>query len=68
MAIGDKAAAAGLPLVAGTELANTLDTIENETRDMIGEVKLSQAKRVRVGTTLPGTTGNVVGEIFVRYS
>ena len=67
MAIGDTAAAAGLPLVAGTELANTLDTIENQTRDMIGDVILTQAPRVRVGTVLPGTTGNITGEIFVRY-
>ncbi len=68
MAVGDKASQAGLPLVSGTEPANTLETIENATRDMIGDVILKQAKRVRVGTSLPGTTGNIVGEIFVRYS
>lgn len=68
MATGDTAAAAGLPLVSGNEPANAIDTIENATRDMIGRVKLDQAKRVRVGTSLPGSSGNIVGEIFVRYS
>lgn len=67
MAIGDTAAAAGLDLVAGTALANTLDTEENKTRDYIGDLKLKMPARIRTGTTLPGTTGNTVGEIFVKY-
>ena len=68
MAIGDLASEANLPLVAGTEQANTIDTEINATRDMIGQVILDQAPRVRIGTTLPGTTGNIVGELFVRHS
>jgi hypothetical protein len=37
MAIGDDALAAGMDLVLGSELANTLDTIENQTRDYIAQ-------------------------------
>lgn len=37
MAIGDDALAAGMDLVLGTALANTLDTEENKTRDYIAQ-------------------------------
>lgn len=37
MAVGDAAAAAGLPLVAGTAPANQIDTEINRTRDQIAE-------------------------------
>jgi hypothetical protein len=37
MAIGDAALAAGMTLVPGTALANTLDTAINETRDFIAQ-------------------------------
>lgn len=51
MAVGDAAAAAGMALVSGGEPANTLDTIENQTRDYI-------AQRTQVpGTPLPIALG-----------
>ena len=68
MAIGDIAASAGLDLVSGAALANTLETEENKTRDYIGALKLAMPARIRTGTVLPGLTGNTVGEVFVRYS
>ncbi|MNL85137.1 hypothetical protein D3C87_2133440 [compost metagenome] len=68
MAIGDTAAAAGLDLVSGAALANTLDTEENKTRDYVGDLKMKMPPRIRTGTSLPGTSGNTVGEIFVRYA
>jgi hypothetical protein len=37
MAAGDDAAAAGMDLVAGTEPANTIDTLLNITRDYIAQ-------------------------------
>lgn len=37
MAIGDAAAAAGMDVLTGNELANTLDTEENKTRDYIAQ-------------------------------
>lgn len=68
MAIGDRASEAGLPLTTGSELANTIDTEINRTRDYVGDIILNNPPRFRVGTTLPGTTGNIVGEVFVRYN
>jgi hypothetical protein len=37
MAIGDDALAAGMRLVLGTEMANTLETIINETKDEVAQ-------------------------------
>ena len=48
MAIGDDALAAGIPLMTGAELANTLDTEMNLTRDEI-------ARRAPI-TVTPGTS------------
>lgn len=55
MATGDTAAAAGLPLVPGTALANTLETIENETRDMIGRIKLDIPRKMTATPTAPAS-------------
>ena len=48
MAIGDDALAAGIPIMTGSELANTLDTEMNKTRDEIAR---------RTSTVMPVTKG-----------
>lgn len=52
MAVGDAAAAAGLPLVAGSLPANQIETEINRTRDMIAEVMATRA-RSKVSATAP---------------
>ncbi len=64
MAIGDTAAAAGLPLVPGTAQANTLETIENETRDMIGRIKLDHPRKQTASLTAP--TSPQEGDIWFK--
>lgn len=64
MAIGDTAAAAGLPLVPGTALANTLETIENETRDMIGRIKLDHPRKITVSSTAPASPQ--AGDVWIK--
>ena len=64
MAIGDIASEAGLPLVPGTDQANTLDTIENETRDMIGQIMLNNPRRITVSPTAP--TSPAVGDVWIK--
>lgn len=66
MAIGDTAAAAGLPLVAGTAPANTLETIENETRDMIGRIKLDHPRKITVSPTAP--TSPAEGDVWIKVT
>lgn len=66
MAIGDIAAAAGLPLVAGTVQANTLETIENETRDFIGRIKLDHPRKITVSTTAP--TSPAEGDVWIKVT
>lgn len=66
MAIGDTAAAAGLPLVAGTAPANTLETIENETRDMIGRVILDHPRKITVSATAPANPQP--GDVWIKVS
>jgi cystathionine beta-lyase family protein involved in aluminum resistance len=39
MAVGDDALAAGMDLVAGSDLANTIDTEINKTRDYIAQLE-----------------------------
>lgn len=39
MAVGDDALAAGMDLVTGSELANTIDTEINKTRDYIAQLE-----------------------------
>lgn len=53
MAIGDDAAAAGMPLVPGTLPANQLDTEDNRTRDFIAE----GPDRWKPGQIVPVTKG-----------
>lgn len=67
MAIGDTAAAAGLDLVAGTDMANTLDTELNKILDLIGQIKLNNPNRITSGPT-PPTSGRTVGDIHVRVT
>lgn len=55
MATGDTAAAAGLALVAGTVPANTLETIENQTRDYIGRIILDHPRRETASPTAPSS-------------
>ncbi|WP_322412069.1 hypothetical protein [Microbacterium invictum] len=64
MAIGDTAAAAGLPLVSGTVQANTIDTIENQTRDMVGQIMLNNPKKITVSPTAPASPN--VGDVWIK--
>lgn len=64
MAIGDTAAAAGLALVPGTAQANTLETIENETRDMIGRIKLDHPRKITASPTAPASP--VEGDVWLK--
>lgn len=64
MAIGDTAAAAGLPLVAGTVAANTLETVENETRDFIGRIILDHPRKITAGPTAPASPQE--GDIWMK--
>lgn len=64
MAIGDIATSAGLSLVAGTAAANTLETIVNETRDMIGAIKLNLPRKITVSPTAP--TSPVAGDVWIK--
>lgn len=52
MAVGDAAAAAGLPLVPGSLPANQLETEDNRTRDMVADVMTTRA-RSKVSSTPP---------------
>jgi len=58
MAAGDDALAAGFPIVTGSELANTIDTEINITRDIL-------ARRVRVSATEP-TENLAVGDLWAK--
>ena len=53
MAIGDEAAAAGIPLTPGTAQANTLETIINQVKDYIGRLMLNLPRKITVSTTAP---------------
>ncbi|WP_248242974.1 hypothetical protein [Microbacterium kunmingense] len=64
MAIGDTAAAAGLPLVSGTVAANTIDTEENRTRDFIGQIMLNNPKKITVAPTAPASPS--VGDVWIK--
>lgn len=55
MAIGDDAAAAGLPLVPGTAPANTLETLINETRDFIGRLIKAFPRKMTASPTAPAS-------------
>lgn len=58
MAAGDDALAAGFPIVTGNELANTIDTELNITRDLL-------ARKIRVSATAP-TTNLKVGDLWAK--
>lgn len=66
MAIGDTAAAAGLPLVPGTAQANTLETIENETRDYIGRIMLDHPRKITVSSTPPASPQP--GDVWIKVT
>ena len=66
MAIGDLASQAGLPLVPGTAQASDLDQFDNETRDMIARIILSNPGRISVGPTAP--TALKLGDVWIRTS
>ncbi|WP_341941725.1 hypothetical protein [Microbacterium sp. LWH10-1.2] len=66
MAIGDDAAAAGLPLVPGTAPANTLETLINETRDFIGRLMKNLPRKVTVSTTAP--TSPQEGDVWIKVT
>lgn len=64
-AIGDDAVAAGMRLVAGGEMANTMETIENETRDYIAQ----RAKRTSPTIDIwvqPTAPTHVAGRVWIR--
>jgi hypothetical protein len=64
-ATGDDAAAAGMALVSGGALANTLETEVNLTRDYIAQraKRTSPTIDIHVGPTAPG---HVAGRIWVH--
>lgn len=64
MAIGDIAAEAGLPLVSGTRQASDIDSIENETRDMIGFMKLRLPRAITPGPSAPNNPA--IGDVWIR--
>ncbi|WP_262002231.1 hypothetical protein [Microbacterium sp. Mcb102] len=64
MAIGDTAAQAGLPLASGGNQASDIDTLINETRDMVGMLMLSLPRRISVGATAPSSPQ--VGDVWIR--
>lgn len=61
MAAGDKSLAEGFPVVSGSELANTIDTEINVSRDLIAD----QKRRIRVQDTQP-TENLVVGTLWAQ--
>ncbi|AZS39977.1 MULTISPECIES: hypothetical protein [Microbacterium] len=61
MAVGDDALAEGFPVVSGSELANTIDTLINETRDLLAREK----RRIRVSSTQP-TENLTVGTLWAQ--
>ena len=67
MAVGDIAASAGLDLVAGTDMANTIDTELNKILDVVGQIKLNNPTKITTGPT-PPTTGRTIGDIHVRVT
>lgn len=66
MAIGDEAAAAGLPLVPGTAQSNTLETLINQTRDFIGRVMLNQPRKITVSPTAPASPQE--NDVWIKVS
>lgn len=66
MAIGDEAAAAGLPLVPGTAPANTLETLINQTRDFIGRIKLDHPRKITVSVTAP--TSPAEDDVWIKVT
>jgi len=62
MAVGDKAAAVGLPIVSGSSTqASDIDLEINRTRDMVADVMTSRA-RSTVSSTAP--TDPEVGDLW----
>lgn len=64
MAIGDTAAQAGLPLASGTRQASDIDELINETRDMVGRIKLDIPRRMTPGPSAPNAP--VIGDVWFR--
>jgi hypothetical protein len=67
MAIGDDAAAAGMALVAGGALANTLDTEENLTRDYIAQRAKRNSPTIDIYVQ-PSAPAHAVGRVWIKTS
>ncbi len=68
MAIGDAAAARGMDLVSGTELANTLDTEDNKTRDYIDQFTKWANLSGKPSTFTPAAHSHAFGDITGKPS
>ena len=66
MAIGDEAAAAGIPLTPGTAQANTLETIINQVKDYIGRLMLNLPRKITVSATQP--TNPQEGDVWIKVT
>lgn len=66
MAIGDEAAAAGIPLTSGTAQANTLETIINQVKDYIGRLMLNLPRKITVSSTQP--TGAQEDDVWIKVT
>lgn len=75
MAIGDDAAAAGFPLVPGTELVRNTDEEINRTRDIIAQTKAliptgkpayRTAAGITSGTAAPNDADGADGDIYFK--
>nr|WP_315266031.1 hypothetical protein [Microbacterium lemovicicum] len=66
MAVGDTATAAGIPLTSGSAPANTLETEINALKDIVGEQKLNNPRKISTGATAPTTPS--VGDVWIKVS
>ena len=65
MATGDDALAAGMVLVQGTSLANTLDTEDNLTRDYVAQYAKRAGPLIDIWVQ-PAAPAHKVGRVWIK--
>lgn len=68
MAVGDDAVAAGMALVAGTSMANTLDTEDNLTRDYVARYAKRNADNLIDIWVQPTAPAHKAGRVWIKNS